>query len=154
MPHKIEASHPAYGQVTWEIEAASPEKAFAIWKQIVSNPRGWNRIVNESAPAKPSGLRTTTTKRKPICSTYPIFRRHGETTMTHPIRSWHSKAAPLAGTRIKYRSQCRQRLLREQEGYASPADTQRRKELEELLGTKASEITGPGRPRRSPGATS
>jgi hypothetical protein len=55
MPHKIEASHPAYGHVTWEIEAGSPEKAFAIWKQIVSNPRGWNRIVNEPAPAKPSG---------------------------------------------------------------------------------------------------
>jgi len=55
MPHKIEASHPAYGHVTWEIEAGSPEKAFAVWKQIVSNPRGWNRIVNEPAPAKRSG---------------------------------------------------------------------------------------------------
>ena len=55
MPHKIEASHPAYGHVTWEIEAGSPEKAFAVWKQIVSNPRGWNLIVNEPAPAKPSG---------------------------------------------------------------------------------------------------
>ena len=54
MPHKIEASHPAYGLVTWEIEAATRESAFAIWKQIVSNPRGWNRIVNNPTPAKPS----------------------------------------------------------------------------------------------------
>ena len=52
------------------------------------------------------------------------------------------------GTRIKYRSQCRQLWLREREGYASPSDIKRRKELEELLGTKASEIAGPGRPRK------
>jgi hypothetical protein len=55
MPHKIEASHPAYGHVTWEIEAASPEKAFAVWKQIVSNSCGWNPIVNNPAPSKPYG---------------------------------------------------------------------------------------------------
>jgi hypothetical protein len=57
------------------------------------------------------------------------------------------KLAP--GTRIKYRSQCRQLWLREQEGYASPEDIERRKEFEELLGIKASEIPGPGRPRLS-----
>ena len=57
------------------------------------------------------------------------------------------KLAP--GTRIKYRSQCRQLWLREHEGYASPEDIKHRKELEELLGVKASEIPGPGRPRRS-----
>jgi hypothetical protein len=54
-----------------------------------------------------------------------------------------------AGTRIKYRSQCRQLWLREQEGYASPEDIERRQELEQLLGVKASEIPGRGRPRRS-----
>ena len=52
MPHKIEADHPAYGHVTFEIEAETPEKAFSLWKQIVSNPRGWNRLVNNPTVAK------------------------------------------------------------------------------------------------------
>ena len=54
MLHKIEASRPTFGRVTFEIETESPEKAFGKWKQIVPNPRGWNRIVNGSVTSKPN----------------------------------------------------------------------------------------------------
>ena len=53
------------------------------------------------------------------------------------------------GTRIRYRSQCRQLWLREQQGYASPEDIERRKTLERLLDIRATDIPGPGRPKRA-----
>ena len=37
----IVATHPAFGEVTFVIEAADTKQAFEVWKQIVSSSRRW-----------------------------------------------------------------------------------------------------------------
>jgi hypothetical protein len=51
--HEVVATHPAFGEVVFLIEAEDAAKAFSIWKQIVYSSRQWivksNTAVEASA---------------------------------------------------------------------------------------------------------
>jgi hypothetical protein len=49
--HTIEATHPAYGTVTFTIPAEDAKQAFSLWKQIVFSSRQWMVKRNETGAA-------------------------------------------------------------------------------------------------------
>jgi hypothetical protein len=46
--HTLVATHPAFGTVTFGINAADAKTAFSLWKQIVHSSRQWVVQRNES----------------------------------------------------------------------------------------------------------
>ena len=53
----ITATHPAFGAVTFTLDAADAKAAFAVWKQIVGSTKQWIVKRNEegTACATPAG---------------------------------------------------------------------------------------------------
>jgi hypothetical protein len=51
---EIVATHPAFGEVTFVIEAEDTVKAFSIWKQIVFSSRQW--VVKSNTVADKVGV--------------------------------------------------------------------------------------------------
>jgi hypothetical protein len=49
--HAIEATHPAFGTVTFTIPAEDSKQAFSLWKQIVFSSRQWMVKRNETGRA-------------------------------------------------------------------------------------------------------
>lgn len=49
--HTIEATHPAFGTVTFTIPAQDAKQAFSLWKQIVFSSRQWMVKRNETDSA-------------------------------------------------------------------------------------------------------
>jgi hypothetical protein len=49
MKVEITAVHPAFGEVTFIVEAENGLKAFSLWKSIVFSPRQWSVRKNTGA---------------------------------------------------------------------------------------------------------
>ena len=142
MPHKIEASHPAHGLVTWEIEAATRESAFAIWKQIVSNPRGWNRIVRIHGREAIRAFGRQRRRESQFARHIRVFKRRWRKHHEDFYLEWHPPGTRGNANQISlcnadnYGSGTGRRRL-------AVADTQRLKESEELPGTQSERNYGP-----------
>jgi hypothetical protein len=49
--YTIEAKHPAFGTVTFTIDATDANHSFSLWKQIVSSTKQWVVKRNEEGTA-------------------------------------------------------------------------------------------------------
>ena len=65
MRTEIVARHPAFGEVTFTLDATDAARAFSLWKQIVASAKQWNVVSNSAASSSETPSGNQIEKREP-----------------------------------------------------------------------------------------